>query len=132
MIEEASMPEKLPAHLPAQRLDQRHPYRALGLPRCLPSVSVVYRIYDADRQPLYIGQSGAFKLRLDDHRRYSPWWADGAYIAVSLYAGRKGAIEPERAAIDHERPRFNRLVLPPLRPAEAPPEPWDEFAQAQR
>ncbi|MEU5498467.1 GIY-YIG nuclease family protein [Streptomyces griseofuscus] len=100
--------QDLPVHLPAQKLDRSDPYRSLKLPDWTCTVSAVYRFYDAERRPLYIGQSACLGLRLDDHRRYARWWPMTEFIAVSLYEGQRGAVVPERTAIRWERPRFNQ------------------------
>lgn len=73
----------------------------------------VYRFYDADRQPLYIGVTTGSALRWYGHRRESTWWPLAEYVAVSLYRTYKAAEEAERAAIRAERPMFNRQWIKP-------------------
>ena len=68
----------------------------------------VYRCYSATRAPLYVGMSGALELRLIDHRRTSSWWALAEYIAVSRYDSNGEARKAETAAIEAERPAYNR------------------------
>lgn len=69
---------------------------------------MLYRFYDAIRQPLYIGQTSHLPGRLDDHRRTAEWWPLVEYVAVSYYGAYGSAKAPEKAAIRREQPRFNR------------------------
>lgn len=69
---------------------------------------VLYRFYDADRQPLYIGITHNGDIRLAAHRRRSEWWPQVEYIAVSVYRNWAALEEAELAAIRAERPPFNK------------------------
>lgn len=77
----------------------------------LPLWPYLYRIYDADVRPLYIGISSCTPLRLDGHRRQSQWWPLAEYIAISVYPSSRASEEAERAAIKHEQPRGNKKGL---------------------
>jgi hypothetical protein len=94
--------------------------------------SNLYRFYDADRRPLYIGESGHLAVRWYAHQTKAPWWPHIRYVALSFY-GPRDHWEPdvEMAAIQAERPPFNtvgnrrssRRVDPRLAPP-APEFPW--------
>src|SRR5690606_22584027 len=104
----------MPAHLPLRRLDRDAPVHGLLKPgekrpdRWPALWPYLYRLYDADRQPLYLGISSCYANRLDQHRRGSSWWPLAEFIAVSVYPTYDEVQEAERAALRHERPRFNR------------------------
>jgi len=68
----------------------------------------LYRFYDADRQPLYIGITSSDAARWDQHRKRSEWWPLAEYVAVSVYDTYGDALDAERFAIRAETPRFNR------------------------
>ncbi|MEU0808753.1 GIY-YIG nuclease family protein [Streptomyces sp. NPDC005970] len=72
---------------------------------------LLYRFYDARQRPLYIGITTCSGIRLDSHRRKSQWWPLAEYIAVSAYPSDPAVKEAERAAIRHERPRFNKQAV---------------------
>lgn len=106
--------ELLPMHVPLRKFDRDAPKAELlqlGEERpewWLPLWPYLYRFYDADLQPLYIGISSCHATRLDSHRRRSEWWPLAEYIAISVYPTEKAVAEAERAALRHERPRFNK------------------------
>lgn len=86
----------------------------------LPLWPYIYRFYDADRNPLYIGITSCSAVRLDGHRRHSEWWPLVEYIAISAYGRRDDIREFERAAIRNEQPRFNRIGLRGVQTAKVP------------
>ncbi|MFJ1606958.1 hypothetical protein ACIOHS_26845 [Streptomyces sp. NPDC088253] len=102
----------LPIHVPAQTVDRERPFSSLGLPECRRfgwvANGVLYRFYDAARQPLYIGQTSSLPGRLDEHRLTAEWWPLVEYVAISFYGSYGSARQPEKAAIRREQPRFNR------------------------
>ena len=67
----------------------------------------VYTAFDADRRPLYVGQTGNLSQRMDNHRRYSGWFHDAALVAVIPFDTRAEAIEAEAWRIDKLRPLHN-------------------------
>lgn len=70
---------------------------------------LLYRCYDANLAPVYIGLTGCSGVRLDT--RNSPWWPLAEFIAVSVYGSRDHLKEAERAALRHEQPRFNLVAV---------------------
>lgn len=110
-------PRPFPVHFPLRALCRDAPTNELLAPEWRHPDGVhrlgnlLYRCYDASQQPLYIGLTGCSGVRLDTHRRKSEWWPLAEYIAVSAYATREDLKEAERAALRHERPRFNQVAV---------------------
>jgi hypothetical protein len=104
----------LPMHNPLRKLDRDAPVARLlrlGEERpnwWMPLWPYLYRFYDADLQPLYIGITSCHATRLDSHRKRSEWWPLAEYIAVSVYPSYRAVEKAERAALRHEKPRFNK------------------------
>ncbi|MBT2453314.1 hypothetical protein [Streptomyces sp. ISL-86] len=104
----------MPLHLALRRVDHDAPNGDLLLPSerrprwFMHLWPYLYRYYDADRQPLYIGISSCFAVRLAQHRKTSPWWPLAEYVAISVYATPEAAAEAEKAALRNEKPRFNK------------------------
>lgn len=96
-----------PRHFPVRPFDRDAPTRHLLIETRLGD-RVLYRFYDADRKPLYIGITHTGDARLAAHRRRSEWWAQVEYIAVSVYPSWAALEEAELAAIRAEGPRFNK------------------------
>jgi hypothetical protein len=71
----------------------------------------LYRFYDGDLQPLYIGVSSGIPLRWDQHRKHAKWWHLADYVAVSFYESYRSVRVVEKAAIRHEQPRFNKQFM---------------------
>jgi predicted GIY-YIG superfamily endonuclease len=73
----------------------------------------VYRFYDADRNPLYIGITSGSPQRWHQHRKDSAWWQMAEYVALSFFSSYADAMEAEKAAIKAEQPPFNRQWVKP-------------------
>lgn len=117
---------ELPVHLAVRPLDREDPLSAVVIPGDVNSNQVLYRIYDADQQPLYIGRTTSVWTRLPNHRRNARWWAEAEFLAISVYDTPDKLAEAERAALRNERPRWNAATVNgpanvhlPLRTAEA-------------
>lgn len=104
----------LPMHNPLRKFDRDAPTARLLMPGeerpnwWMPLWPYLYRFYDADLHPLYIGISSCHATRLDSHRKRSEWWPLAEYIAVSVYPNYEAVERAERAALRHEKPRFNK------------------------
>ena len=105
-------------HFPLRKLDRNAPTCHLMAPeRAHPDWEAsyksdfLYRFYDGDLQPLYIGVSSGSPVRWDQHRRHAEWWDLADYVAVSYYESYRSVRVVEKAAIRHEQPRFNRQFL---------------------
>lgn len=96
-----------PRHFPVRYFHGDAPTRNL-LTETRLGDRILYRFYDANRQPLYIGITHTGDARLAAHRRISAWWAEAKYIAVSVYRTWAALEEAELAAIRSEKPRFNK------------------------
>lgn len=96
-----------PKHFPVRRFDRdASTWNLLTETRL--GDRVLYRFYDADRQPVYIGITHTGDARLAAHRKRSEWWPLAEFIAVSVYPNWTALEKAETAAIRAERPRFNK------------------------
>lgn len=108
------MAQLLPMHVPLRKLDRDAPNAGLLKPGelrpewWLPLWPYLYRFYDADLRPVYIGISTCTATRISSHRKRSEWWPLAEYIAISVYPSEEAAAKAERAALRHEQPRFNK------------------------
>lgn len=77
-----------------------------------PDPTFVYRLFNADRQLLYVGVTCEKNLnvRMSQHRRARPWWdsVDPMRTTIDKYPDRRSAEWAEREAIVFERPTHNR------------------------
>jgi hypothetical protein len=102
-------------HFPLRKLDRTASIRDFLTPEIQNpdwpqshKLHFVYRFYDADLEPLYIGLSYGGPTRWGQHRERSEWWPLAEYVAVSFYASYADVQAAEKAAIRHEQPRFNK------------------------
>jgi hypothetical protein len=105
-------------HFPLRKLDRNAPTRRFLAPEMQHpewpqsyKFHLVYRFYDTDVQPLYIGLTYGGLERWDQHRKRSEWWPLAEYAAVSFYESYDAIKVAEKAAIRQEQPRFNKLHL---------------------
>ena len=83
--------------------------------RQLASAHAVYRMYDRDKNLLYIGKTGHGARRLNEHSE-KIWFPIVAMITLEWHASAAVAADAERAAIRAERPQYNvRLLDTPKR-----------------
>lgn len=69
--------------------------------------AVLYRLFDADGNLLYVGITGDLRGRFAKHAAEKPWWNQVARKTVTWYGSRSGALLAEAAAIADEQPRYN-------------------------
>lgn len=75
------------------------------------SAFVVYALRDADRNVLYVGQTGDLTRRLRAHRARSSWFpAVASFEVVSTAPDRRTALYEERRLIGALSPRHNVQV----------------------
>ena len=74
-----------------------------------PQRTALYRLYGVDDHLLYVGISGAPKARLGAHSRDKPWWPEVARHTLEWFETRKSAERVEKAEIEEERPRYNKV-----------------------
>lgn len=67
----------------------------------------VYRFFDADGTLLYVGCSGAFVTRMEQHRGERDWFTEIALVQVEHHAKRDLGLAAEATAIRTESPRYN-------------------------
>lgn len=106
---------RLLTHFPLRKLDRDVPTKQFLAPEMSrPEWSAsyrfdfLYRFYDRDLQPLYFGITAGFPSRWDQHRKRSEWWPLAKHVAVSYYPTNDAVRAAEKAAIRHEKPRFNK------------------------
>lgn len=87
----------------------------------MPTVTALYRFYDADDELLYVGISLNLPGRLHQHQKSKTWWKDVAHVAVEHFDSREEALAAEEEAIKTERPLMNVVHNTP-RGAQAPAE----------
>ena len=73
----------------------------------------LYRLFSRTGELLYVGMTLNFFSRLDNHRSGKPWWLDVRTVTVIPYPTRREAEDAERAAIIHERPKWNEQIRQP-------------------
>lgn len=80
--------------------------------------TALYRHYDSAGRLLYIGISLSAAARLAQHVQGSEWARDIASMTVEQWPTRAAAAEAERAAIQAERPMWNRAHNGTKKPAK--------------
>lgn len=68
----------------------------------------LYRHFDATGRLLYVGISFSAIARAMQHRSDAEWWLQIARIEIVNYSSRAAALKAERAAIQEERPSYNK------------------------
>lgn len=120
--------EGFPANVPEMgthlRQKSRTPFRAtvrIGENRQVDRTSL-YRHFAGDGTLLYVGISLSWPARTKAHAGGSRWFDQVAKVEIEWFDTREAAIESEREAIKHERPRFNiihnRLASTHTQPVE--------------
>jgi predicted GIY-YIG superfamily endonuclease len=71
---------------------------------------VLYRLYDAEGDLLYIGITNNLNDRFCEHSATQPWWEAVTSAAVEFRCSRDDAVAAERTAIKTERPRHNSAL----------------------
>ena len=77
------------------------------------SSGVVYRIFNAAGDLLYVGMSGSAIQRAVQHIE-KPWGREIATITIQHYATYAQALAEEAIAITAEQPRYNIRLVPKL------------------
>lgn len=71
-----------------------------------------YRHFDAEGRLLYVGISLSAVERLRQHVARSGWSSEIASITVETHPDRETAMAAEKHAVAHERPLFNKALVP--------------------
>lgn len=72
----------------------------------------LYRHFDSEGRLLYVGISLSAVERLKQHVARSGWASDIASITVETHPDREAAMKAERAAVERERPLYNKMLVP--------------------
>lgn len=73
------------------------------------NLHVLYRMFDAAGQLLYVGLTNNPKGRFGNHRDTKDWWDQVSTIKVESFSSREELIAAERTAIGAEKPLHNRI-----------------------
>jgi len=68
----------------------------------------VYRLYDAEHNPLYVGATANLEQRIAHHRSQREWWPEVASVETETFPSLGTAIDAELARIKTLTPRYNR------------------------
>ncbi|GGV45971.1 GntR family transcriptional regulator [Streptomyces spectabilis] len=96
-----------------------------------PERTALYRLYDVDDRLLYVGISGAPKMRMKAHAADKPWWPEVATRDFEWFDTREQAAEAEVEAIRQQQPLHNHThnisavlaLLPAVRDEPLRPQP---------
>lgn len=72
-------------------------------------ITGLYRHYNMQGDLLYVGISLNAVNRSYGHSRAAPWWDEITNITVERFPSRGAAEAAERAAIQNEKPRYNKI-----------------------
>lgn len=67
----------------------------------------LYRLFNSDRELLYVGVTNDPGVRFGQHSRSKGWWNEVAYAKREPFTSRTGVLAAEQATIKIERPRHN-------------------------
>jgi hypothetical protein len=79
---------------------------------------VLYRMFDVDKNLLYVGISNSAGSRWSNHANDKPWWPEVGSVEVEHFANRETVEHAERQAIDLEKPKYNIAHRTTSTPAE--------------
>nr|BFF25036.1 hypothetical protein GCM10025732_30010 [Glycomyces mayteni] len=71
---------------------------------------VLYRMFNARGELLYVGITGNLTSRLAAHEREKPWWSEVSQILTEHHDSRGQVEAAERAAVIREHPKYNRAL----------------------
>src|SRR4051812_15650230 len=67
----------------------------------------VYKMYDAEGQAIYVGYTERGDVRINEHRRSTPWFAEVADIQFETFAVMTDATARETFLIKSLKPKYN-------------------------
>jgi excinuclease UvrABC nuclease subunit len=67
----------------------------------------VYRLYDAERNLLYVGITRNIRARFQHHTNNQPWWPSVAHVETDAVGSRDEAISKELELINSLHPMYN-------------------------
>lgn len=94
---------------------------------------VLYRLFNAAGELLYIGITNDLNARFSWHAGRSPWWPEVADCRTDFFPSREALRAAETQAIKAEQPRYNRASVPkptqpkPIVPHRVCPDPRKDF-----
>lgn len=72
-----------------------------------PRRTALYRCFNSDNAPIYIGVTFDLGPRIAGHSLRSDWWTETVRVEVMWFDDREDALAAEARAIVEERPRYN-------------------------
>ena len=76
---------------------------------------IMYRLYSAEDELLYIGITMNFPARINQHKNDKFWWEEVSTIRLERHRSRNALRAAEREAILAERPTYNLAHNAPAR-----------------
>ena len=73
------------------------------------NLNILYRIFDSQRNLLYVGATTNPSFRFSCHAHTRPWWNEASEIKLQHFGSPEELTEAELAAIRNENPRFNLM-----------------------
>lgn len=77
------------------------------------NLAVLYRIYNADDELLYVGATTNPAQRVQSHDEMQSWWSEAVTIKMEHYRSQEELGAAEIAAIRAEGPRYNLSYAQP-------------------
>jgi predicted GIY-YIG superfamily endonuclease len=68
----------------------------------------LYRLFDDENRLLYVGISLSTAHRMAEHKDQCGWWPSVTAILVERHPNRSAALRAEKAAIELEKPLYNK------------------------
>lgn len=92
----------------------------------------VYRLWDAQKELLYVGISKSLMTRIDQHAKGKSWADEIDSVTAKAYASRDAARAAEIQAIRSENPKHNIMDRAPLNHLVASREQWDSMNDEEK
>jgi len=70
-------------------------------------LTLLYRLFNSDKELLYVGITNDLVTRMREHRRSKQWFPEVHDIGLELFTTRQEALKAERSAIEKENPAHN-------------------------
>jgi predicted GIY-YIG superfamily endonuclease len=92
----------------------------------------VYRLWNAQKELLYVGISKSLMTRIDQHDKGKEWGAEIDEVTAKSYSSRDSARTAEIQAIKKENPKYNIQDRGPVNFFALSRQQWDAMDEEQR